>query len=86
MHKLALIPVMLGLAAAYASAQAPPSQAPAAAAPGAKATLKDAQGKTALDVAAANGNLEAQQAIKVLGTAKAASETPPAAGQGTTSQ
>src|SRR3954470_3883194 len=46
MHKLALIPVMMGLAAAYASAQAPASQAPAAAAPGEKATLKDAQGKT----------------------------------------
>jgi len=46
MHKLALIPVMMGLAAAYASAQAPASQAPAAAAPAAKATLKDAQGKT----------------------------------------
>ena len=46
MHKLALIPVMVGLAAAYASAQAPVSQAPAAGAPGAKATLKDAQGKT----------------------------------------
>jgi Cu-Zn family superoxide dismutase len=43
MHKLALIPVMVGLAAAYAYAQAPGSQAPA---PGAKATLKDAQGKT----------------------------------------
>jgi len=40
MHKLALIPVMVGLAAAYASAQAP------ATAPTAKATLKDAQGKT----------------------------------------
>lgn len=52
---------------------------------GADASLKDAQGKTALDVAGANGNIEAQQAIKVLGTAKAASETPPAA-QGTTSQ
>jgi Cu-Zn family superoxide dismutase len=46
MHKLALIPTMVGLAAAYASAQAPVSQAPAAGAPGAKATLKDAQGKT----------------------------------------
>src|SRR6187551_1058317 len=45
MHKLALIPVMMGLAVTYASAQAPASQAPAAA-PGAKATLKDAQGKT----------------------------------------
>ena len=44
MHKLALIPVMMGLAVAYASAQAPAPQAPAA--PGAKATLKDAQGKT----------------------------------------
>ena len=46
MHKLALIPVMMGLAVAYTSAQAPATQAPAAAAPGAKATLKDAQGKT----------------------------------------
>ena len=35
---------MMGLAVAYASAQAPAPQAPAA--PGAKATLKDAQGKT----------------------------------------
>ena len=43
MHKLALIPAMVGLAAAYAYAQAPATQAPA---PGAKATLKDAQGKT----------------------------------------
>lgn len=40
MHKLALIPVLVGLAAAYASAQAP------ATVPGAKVTLKDAQGKT----------------------------------------
>src|SRR5215211_4295660 len=46
MHKLALIPVMMGLAAAYASAQAPGPQLPSANAPGAKATLKDAQGKT----------------------------------------
>src|SRR3954464_204659 len=46
MTKLALIPMVMGLAAAYASAQAPAPQAPAAAAPGAKATLKDAQGKT----------------------------------------
>jgi len=46
MHKLALIPVMMGLAAVYASAQAPPSQTAAATAPAAKATLKDAQGKT----------------------------------------
>jgi Cu-Zn family superoxide dismutase len=38
MHKLAIIPVMLGLAAAAAYAQAPATQA--------KATLKDAQGKT----------------------------------------
>jgi len=44
MHKLALIPIVMGLAAAYVSAQAPATQAPAA--PGAKATLKDAQGKT----------------------------------------
>jgi len=44
MHKLALIPLVMGLAAAYVSAQAPAAQAPAA--PGAKATLKDAQGKT----------------------------------------
>ena len=46
MHKLAFIPLMMGLAVAYTSAQAPATQAPAAAAPGAKATLKDAQGKT----------------------------------------
>jgi Cu-Zn family superoxide dismutase len=47
MNKLALIPMMVGLAVAYAAAQAPATQtAPAAAAPGARATLKDAQGKT----------------------------------------
>ena len=46
MHKLALIPVMVSLAAANASAQAPASQAPVTTAPAAKATLKDAQGKT----------------------------------------
>ena len=42
MKKLALIPVLVGLAAVYAAAQTP---APTAA-PGAKATLKDASGKT----------------------------------------
>jgi len=46
MHKLALISLVVGLGAAYVSAQAPATQTPAAAAPGAKATLKDAQGKT----------------------------------------
>src|SRR3954463_14325438 len=46
MNKLALLPMVVGLAVAYVSAQAPATQTPAAAAPGAKATLKDAQGKT----------------------------------------
>ena len=43
MHKLAFVPLVIGLGAVYVSAQAPATQAPA---PGAKATLKDAQGKT----------------------------------------
>jgi quinoprotein dehydrogenase-associated probable ABC transporter substrate-binding protein len=50
---------------------------------GADTDAKDAQGKTAQDVAVLNGNLEASQAIRVLGAAKSASA--PAA-PGTTSQ
>lgn len=41
MHKLAFIPMFIGLAVVSATAQAPASQAPSA-----KATLKNAQGKT----------------------------------------
>lgn len=53
---------------------------------GADIDLKNNQGKTAQDVAELNGNKEAAQAIRVLGTAKAASVPAPANGQGTTSQ
>jgi quinoprotein dehydrogenase-associated probable ABC transporter substrate-binding protein len=55
---------------------------------GADVDLKNNQGKTAQDVAELNGNKEAAQAIRVLGTAKAASVPAPAPanGQGTTSQ
>lgn len=51
---------------------------------GADAAAKNNQGQTAQDVAQLNGNAEAAQAIKVLGTAKAASEQPQ--DPGTTSQ
>jgi quinoprotein dehydrogenase-associated probable ABC transporter substrate-binding protein len=51
---------------------------------GADAELKNKQGQTARDIALLNGNQEAAQAILVLGSARAASQTPPA-GQ-TTSQ
>jgi Cu-Zn family superoxide dismutase len=44
MQKLALIPLLVGVAAVAAAAQAPSNQS--ASAPGARATLKDAQGKT----------------------------------------
>ena len=55
---------------------------------GADIDLKNNQGKTAQDVAELNGNKEAAQAIRVLGTAKAASMPAPgpANGQGTSSQ
>jgi len=55
---------------------------------GADIDVKNNQGKTAQDVAELNGNKEAAQAIRVLGTAKAASVPAPvpANGQGTSSQ
>jgi ankyrin repeat protein len=55
---------------------------------GANASVKNAQGQTALDVAEINGNHEAAQAISVLSTAIAASakQEQPQNGQGTTSQ
>jgi len=55
---------------------------------GAEIDAKNDQGKTAQDVAALNGNVEAAQAIRVLGTAKSASAPAPGApaAQGTTSQ
>jgi ankyrin repeat protein len=55
---------------------------------GADIDAKNDQGKTAQDVAGFNGNMEAAQAIRVLGTAKAASAppVPPVNGQGTSSQ
>jgi quinoprotein dehydrogenase-associated probable ABC transporter substrate-binding protein len=43
---------------------------------GADINAKDNQGKTAQDVAQSNGNLEAAQAIRVLGTAKSAASAP----------
>jgi quinoprotein dehydrogenase-associated probable ABC transporter substrate-binding protein len=45
---------------------------------GADAELKNKQGQTARDVALLNGNQEAAQAILVLGSARAASDAPPA--------
>jgi quinoprotein dehydrogenase-associated probable ABC transporter substrate-binding protein len=55
---------------------------------GADIGAKNDQGKTAQDVAELNGNVEAAQAIRVLGTAKSASAPAPGApaAQGTTSQ
>jgi ankyrin repeat protein len=55
---------------------------------GADVNAKDALGKTAQEIAQANGNLEAAQAISVLGAAISASAKPAEAqgGQGTTSQ
>jgi ankyrin repeat protein len=47
---------------------------------GADATLKNAQGLTATDVAEKNGNLEAAQAILVLGSARAAAAPAQAGG------
>jgi len=55
---------------------------------GADIDAKNNQGKTAQDVAELNGNIEAAQAIRVLGTAKSASApvATPATSPGTTSQ
>src|SRR6516164_416525 len=55
---------------------------------GADIDAKNNQGKTAQDVAEFNGNIEAAQAIRVLGTAKSASApvATPATSPGTTSQ
>jgi ankyrin repeat protein len=55
---------------------------------GADIDAKNSQGKTAQDVAELNGNMEAAQAIRVLGTAKAASAplAVPVNGQGNSSQ
>jgi quinoprotein dehydrogenase-associated probable ABC transporter substrate-binding protein len=55
---------------------------------GADIDAKNDQGKTAQDVAELNGNVEAAQAIRVLGTARSASAPAPGApaAQGTTSQ
>jgi ankyrin repeat protein len=55
---------------------------------GADIDTKNSQGKTAQDVAELNGNMESAQAIRVLGTAKAASapSAVPLSGQGTSSQ
>jgi quinoprotein dehydrogenase-associated probable ABC transporter substrate-binding protein len=53
---------------------------------GADPTLKNSLGQTAADVAERNGNLEAQQAIKVLSAAKAASVPEPADTAGSSSQ
>lgn len=53
---------------------------------GADVNAKNNQGQTAADVAELNDNLEAAQAIMVLGSAKAASAPTPGSGQGSTSQ
>jgi quinoprotein dehydrogenase-associated probable ABC transporter substrate-binding protein len=53
---------------------------------GADVTAKNNSGQTAADVAELNGNLEAAQAIMVLGSAKSASGPAPASGQGSSSQ
>jgi quinoprotein dehydrogenase-associated probable ABC transporter substrate-binding protein len=53
---------------------------------GADPTLKNSLGQTAADVAERNGNLEAQQAIKVLSTAKSASAPEAQPKSGSTSQ
>ena len=53
---------------------------------GADVTAKNNSGQTAADVAELNGNLEAAQAIMVLGSAKAASAPTPGSGQGRSSQ
>jgi quinoprotein dehydrogenase-associated probable ABC transporter substrate-binding protein len=53
---------------------------------GADVSLKNKLGQTAAEVAEKNGNLEAQQAIMVLSSAKAASSTPPPGTEKSTSQ
>ena len=53
---------------------------------GADVNAKNNQGQTAADVAELNDNLEAAQAIMVLGSAKAASAPTPGSGQGRSSQ
>ena len=53
---------------------------------GADVTLKNKLGQTAADVAELNGNLESQQAIMVLSTAKAAASTPAPDAEKSTSQ
>ncbi len=53
---------------------------------GADPTLKNSLGQTAADVAERNGNLEAQQAIKVLSAAKSASAPEPESAAGSSSQ
>ncbi len=52
---------------------------------GADVNATNSQGKTAADVAELNDNMEAAQAVRVLGTAKAASSAPSETGK-TTSQ
>ena len=53
---------------------------------GSNVTLKNKLGQTAADVAELNGNLESQQAIMVLSTAKAAVSTPARDAEKSTSQ
>ena len=53
---------------------------------GADPSLKNSLGQTAADVAERNGNLEAQQAIKVLSAAKSASAPEAQPKSGSTSQ
>jgi quinoprotein dehydrogenase-associated probable ABC transporter substrate-binding protein len=53
---------------------------------GADATIKNNLGQTAADVAELNGNLEAQQAIRVLSLAKSASAPEPEGAPGSSSQ
>jgi ankyrin repeat protein len=52
---------------------------------GADINATNSQGKTAAEVAELNDNMEAAQAVRVLGTAKAASSAPTETGK-TTSQ
>jgi ankyrin repeat protein len=53
---------------------------------GADPTLKNKLGQTAAEVAERNGNLEAQQAIKVLSAAKSASAPEPEGSSGSSAQ
>jgi len=53
---------------------------------GADVSLKNSLGQTAADVAAKNGNLEAQQAIMVMSSAKSASAPAAEGAQGSSSQ